>query len=103
VVVTDIAGTKEKLTPWDHPLGVANQDLDKPNPRANYRNAGLADMMDAIDTGRPSRCSLDVALHAVDVMTSILKAGETGQVITLETTCERPAALGPDEARALLR
>lgn len=103
VVVTDIAGTKEKLTPWDHPLGVANQDLDKPNPRANYRNAGLADMMDAIDTGRPSRCSLDVALHAVDVMTSILKAGETGQVITLETTCDRPAALGPDEARALLR
>ncbi|MBN9309507.1 Gfo/Idh/MocA family oxidoreductase [Devosia sp.] len=103
VTITDIAGTKEKVTPWNHPFGVANQDLDKPNPRANYRNAGLADMMDSIESGRPARCGLDVALHAIDVMTSILKSGGTGQVITLSTTCERPAALGPDEARALLR
>jgi predicted dehydrogenase len=60
-------------------------------------------MMQAIEQGRPARCGLDVALHAVDVMTSILKAGETGQVVTLTTTCERPAALGPAEARALLK
>jgi predicted dehydrogenase len=103
VTITDRAGTKEKVTPWDHPFGVANQDLDKPNPRANYRNAGLSDMMNSIETGKAARCGLDVALHAIDVMTSILKSGETGQVITLETTCERPAALGPDEARALLK
>jgi predicted dehydrogenase len=103
VVITDRAGTKEKVAPWDHPFGVANQDLDKPMPRANYRNAGLSDMMDGIESGRPARCGLDVALHAVDVMTSILKSGETGQVITLATTCERPAAFGPDDARALLR
>lgn len=103
LVATDKTGARETVAPWDHPLGVANQDLDKPAPRANYRNVGLADMLDAIETGRPSRCSLDVALHAVDVMTSILKAGETGQVITLGTTCERPAALSPDEARALMR
>ncbi len=103
VTITDRAGTKEKVTSWDHPFGVANQDLDKPNPRANYRNAGLSDMLTAAETGRHARCDLDVALHAVDVMTSILKAGETGQVITLSTTCERPAPLGPDEARAMLR
>lgn len=103
VTITDRAGTREKVTPWDHPFGVANQDLDKPNPRANYRNAGLSDMLTAAETGRHARCDLDVALHAVDVMTSILKAGETGQVITLSTTCERPAPLGPDEARAMLR
>jgi hypothetical protein len=60
-------------------------------------------MMNSIETGKAARCGLDVALHAIDVMTSILKSGETGQVITLETTCERPAALGPDEARALLK
>lgn len=103
VTITNRAGDKEKVTPWDHPFGKANQDLDKPNPRANYRNAGLSDMMDSIETGRKARCDLDVALHAVDVMTSILRAGETGQVITLQTTCERPAALGIEEARALLR
>lgn len=103
VVVADHTGAKEKVTPWDHPFGVANQNLDTPTPRANYRNAGLADMMDAFETGRHARCDIDTALHAVDVMTSILKSGETGQVITLSTTCERPAALGPDEARALLK
>jgi predicted dehydrogenase len=103
VTTTDKAGTKEKVTPWDHPFGVANQNLDTPTPRANYRNAGLSDMLTAAETGRHARCDLDVALHAVDVMTSILKAGETHSVITLQTTCERPAALSPDEARAMLR
>jgi len=103
VVITDRAGTKEKVTPWEHPFGVPNWGLDTPNPRANYRNAGLADMMDSVETGRAARCGLDVALHAVDVMTSILRAGETGQVITLSTTCARPEALDPAAARALLR
>jgi len=103
VTIADKAGTKEKVIPWDHPFGIANQGLDTPTPRANYRNAGLSDMLTASETGRHARCDLDVALHAVDVMTSILKAGETGQVITLSTTCERPAPLGPDEARAMLR
>lgn len=103
LTVTDRAGTKEQVTPWDHPFGVANQGLDTANPRANYRNAGLSDLLNSIETGKPARCGLDVALHAIDVMTSILKSGETGQVITLSTTCERPAALGPDEARAMLR
>lgn len=103
IVVTDRAGTKEKVTPWEHPFGVPNWGLETPNPRANYRNAGLADMMDSVETGRAARCGLDVALHAVDVMTSILRAGETGQVITLSTTCARPEALDPAAARALLR
>ena len=103
VVTTDIAGTKTKVEPWAHPFGKVNQTGNDGSQRANYRTAGLADMMQAIEQGRPARCGLDVALHAVDVMTSILKAGETGQVITLTTTCERPAALGPDEAQALLK
>jgi len=103
VVTTDVAGTKTQVTPWDHPFGINNQQKPNQAPRANYRTAGLADMMQSIEQGRPARCGLDVALHAVDVMTSLLKAGEQGQVLTLSTTCERPAALTPDEARALLR
>ena len=69
---------------------------------ANYRTAGLADMALAIAAGRPHRCSLDLALHAIDVMTGILKSGETGKFVAMRTTCERPAALGPKEANALL-
>jgi predicted dehydrogenase len=103
VVTTDVAGKKTTETPWDHPFGVVNQQNPNQPGRANYRTAGLADMMQSIEQGRPARCGLDVALHAVDVMTSLLKAGEQGQVLTLATTCERPAALSPDDARALLK
>ncbi|MEP2783458.1 MAG: Gfo/Idh/MocA family oxidoreductase [Pseudoruegeria sp.] len=84
---------------WDHPFSVIN---DTDENRANYRAAGLADMAIAIQEGRPHRCNQEVALHAVDVMTSILRAGETGQAQDIRTSCERPEALSPDAARALM-
>lgn len=90
-------GDVSALEPWDHPFGVANQ-----GEVANYRVAGLADMVAAIGSGRPHRCSLDLALHVVDVMTAVLRSGQAGSFVELATTCERPAPLGPDEARALL-
>ena len=103
ITIADQSGIKTKVEPWDHPFGKSNYTDNSGNGRANYRCAGLADMVEAIETGKPARCGLDVALHAVDIMTSLLKAGEVGQVLTLTTTCERPAALGPDAARALLK
>lgn len=103
LVTANIAGERSNVTPWDHPFGKANQGLDTDQPRANYRAAGLADMMASIEGGYRARCGLDVALHAVDVMTSLLKAGESGQVLTLSTTCERPLALTPAGAAALLK
>ena len=98
----DASGEIAEVAAWDHPFGVVNQDLDKDTPRANYRTAGLADMAAAISENRPHRCALELAVHVTDVMTSILKSGEMGQFVGMTTTCERPAALGPDEARALL-
>lgn len=91
----------KKLPAWNHPLGVPNQKHSA-GIMANYRTAGLADMALAIQSGRPHRCSMELALHAVEVMTSILKSGESGKFVAMQTTCERPAALGPREARALL-
>ncbi len=103
VVVTDRSGASVTVEPWDHPFGKPNQTGGDGIARANYRTAGLADMIASIESGRPARCGLDVALHAVDVMTSLLKAGDTGEVLTLTTTCERPAALRPEDALALLK
>ncbi|MGI9391066.1 MAG: Gfo/Idh/MocA family protein [Boseongicola sp.] len=94
-------GAISAVTPWDHPFGVPNEE-NSGGSQANYRAAGLADMAQAIAEGRPHRCSLELALHAVDVMTSILNSGETGSFVELTTTCERPAALSADHARALL-
>ena len=69
---------------------------------ANYRAAGLADMAMAIIDGRESRCSLERALHGVEVMTAILKSGEIGAFVEMRTTCTRPEPLDPAAARALL-
>ncbi|MDO5894418.1 Gfo/Idh/MocA family protein [Agrobacterium sp. Azo12] len=92
----------EPLDDWEHPFGIANQDSPQ-GPRANYRTAGLADMAMALIEGRDARCSLERALHGIDVMTSILKSGEEGRFIDMTTTCTQPAALGIEEAQKLLR
>lgn len=99
-VGTDREAVEE--TQWDHAFAVPNQEHPKMGMLANYRTAGVADMAQAIVEGRPHRCSLELALHAVEVMTAILKSGETGQFIEMTTTCERPAAVTPEEADALL-
>ncbi len=92
----------EPVDMWDHPFVPAN--YDGPFVRfPNYRGAGLSDMMASIDEGREARCSLPNALHVIDVLTSILKAAELGKAVEIETKCSQPAALGPDEARAMMR
>ncbi len=103
--VVEVAGRDGVLTqvaPWDHPFGVPNAEHPKHGPLANYRTAGLADMVQAVMAGRDARCSLDRTLHGVDVMTACLTSGASGAFITLTTTCTRPAALGIAEARALM-
>lgn len=92
----------ETVAERDHPFGVNNIEDGRGTPRANYRCAGLADMAAAIDAGRPHRCSQELATHVVEVMTAILEAGETRAWVQMTTTCDRPQALGPDDARALL-
>lgn len=83
---------------WDHPFAVPNFE----DNQANYRGAGLADMALAIAQDRPHRCNDAFATHVVEVMTAVLEAGETGQVMAMKTRCERPAFMGPDQARALM-
>lgn len=102
VEVVDAAGGSEMLTTDAHPFGVPNQE-NHGTAKANYRTAGLAEMAASMNEGRPHRCSLELALHAVDVMTSILVAGDTGKMITLSTTCARPEPLTAEAAQALLK
>jgi len=101
VELIESGGTARDLPAWDHPLSVPNQE-HKQGMMANYRTAGLADMALAILEDRPHRCSLEFALHVVDVMTAILHSGETGTFIQLTTSCDQPAPLGLKEAASLL-
>jgi predicted dehydrogenase len=102
VLATKRDGPAEPLPEWDHPFGIPNQ-VHPQGPVANYRTAGLADMAVGILEGRDYRCSLDRTLHGIEIMTGILKSGETGKFVEMKTTCTRPAALGPKEAKALLK
>jgi predicted dehydrogenase len=101
IVQTKRGEPLKKAPAWNHPLGIPNQQHSQ-GMMANYRTVGLADMALAIAGDRPHRCSMEMALHAIEVMTGLLKAGETGKVVTMQTSCERPAALGIADAKAML-
>ena len=101
VVVMTNTDERTELEPDNHPFGRENVETGDGRHVANYRTAGLADMATAILENRPHRCSLELALHAVEVMTSILQAGETGEAITLSTSCERPEPLTAEQAAHL--
>ena len=62
----------------------------------NYRILGLADMAAAIQSGRAHRASLELSLHVLEVMDSILSSAEHGEKITLKHGCARPDALPAD-------
>jgi predicted dehydrogenase len=71
--------------------------------RANYRGLGLADMARGIVDGRPHRASGEFALHVLAVMEGILRAATERRIVAIEASCERPAALGEEEAAGLLQ
>ena len=84
-------------------LGTPNFEDNNGEFIANYRGIGLADMVAGIAGNRPHRCSGDLALHVIEVLTSILTAADEQKSIQLVTTCERPQALGDNEAKKLVR
>lgn len=83
------------------PFGALNWPLDAPD-RGNYRMLGLADMARALAEGRRPRASGELALHVLDVMQAILRAGETGGAVNVDPVDCQPSAFDEDEAEALL-
>jgi predicted dehydrogenase len=102
VRLTKDAVPVKRMRKFEHPFYRPNQKHAS-GMLANYRASGLCDMAVAILKDRPHRCSLELALHVVDVMTAILKSAETGRFVATTTSCERPEPLTIREARALLR
>jgi predicted dehydrogenase len=82
-------------------FGAVNWPIAAPD-RANYRMLGLADLARAIIEGRAPRASGDLALHVLEVMEAILRAGEAGVAQTIPGIVAQPKELREDEARSLL-
>jgi predicted dehydrogenase len=73
--------------PWtDVPLSHGFAD-------GNFRIVGLADFARAIRTGRPHRCSGEMAFHVLEVMEAFQSSSKTGRAVTIDSRCQRPAAL----------
>ncbi len=102
VLVSYGRGELQPLPQSEHPFGVPNE-IHGGTDQANYRAAGLADMVQAILDNRAHRCDIDLAIHVVDVMTAILVAGSERRWVEITTTCARPHPLSAADAVALLK
>lgn len=55
------------------------------------RGCGIADLADAMAAGTAHRAGGELALHVLDVLETLLRAAESGQVARVDTDCARPA------------
>lgn len=69
---------------------------------ANSRSMGVADMATAIQSGRPHRCSGELAHHVLEVMHAFEASSLKGGCVELESTCAQPAPIPLDLLPGLL-
>jgi predicted dehydrogenase len=67
------------------------------------RGIAIADMVDALRTGRPFRASAELAYHALEVMLAFDRSSDTSTHVQISSSCERPASLPPVAAGQPLR
>ena len=63
----------------------------------NSRGLGLADMVQAMHSGRMHRANGEMAYHVLDVIESFMQSSKEGRHITLNSTCIRPEPFAPGE------
>lgn len=56
----------------------------------NSRGLGVAEMADAAGAGRRCRASKELAMHVLDILESIELSGKTGNMIDVQSSCNRP-------------
>ena len=84
-------------------LGIPNQSDNNGTQIANYRGIGLADMIDAINNQRQARCSLDLAIHVLEVMEGIIKSSTDRKIYNMKTKPNQPSFLDDSEIKKLIK
>ena len=82
-------------------LGIPNKMDNDGSKIANYRGIGLSDMIDAINNQRQARCSLDLAMHVLEVMEGIITSSELNEVYHLKSKPIQPQFLDETEIERL--
>jgi predicted dehydrogenase len=83
-----------------HPFGVANRQMRNGSMQADYRMVGLVDMALAIKHQRAHRANGEMALHVLEVLEGLEASSQSGQFVSMQTSCQRPdpVPLGQDES-----
>ena len=58
-------------------------------------------MISSIKNNKKHRCSVDLALHVLEIMDGILNSAKNVSLYKMKTHCDRPAALSEEEIRSL--
>ena len=82
-------------------LGIPNHTDNNGAQIANYRGIGLADMIDAINNQRKARCSLDLAIHVLEVMEGIIQSSTDRKIHNMKTKPNQPSFLDDSEIKKL--
>ena len=70
---------------------------------ANYRGAGLSQMAYSIENKQKHLCNDELSLHVLDIITSVMKAAETGTTEVISTNCNKPDSFTQEEIKKLLK
>ena len=82
-------------------LGIPNKTDNDDSKIANYRGIGLSEMIDSISKQRQARCSLELAIHVLEVMEGIIKSSEGKEIYNLITKPVQPNFLDDSEIEKL--
>lgn len=72
------------------------REVPHTHPEGYGRAVGIADMAHALRSGRPHRCSAELAFAVLDAMQGFLDSSESGQFHTPAIHPERPAPMPTD-------
>ena len=67
-----------------------------------FRGIGVADLAQAITSGRPTRASGQLAYHVLDTMLAFDDSARTRTQVKVQSECPRPAPLPPHPEEAVL-
>ena len=70
---------------------------------ANYRGAGLAEMIDSIKKRKIHRCNGELSLHVLNIIDAIHKSAKNNKRIAIKTNCKKPKLFSKKEINSIIK
>tara|TARA_B100000941_G_scaffold255103_1_gene203609 strand:- start:858 stop:2015 length:1158 start_codon:yes stop_codon:yes gene_type:complete len=70
---------------------------------ANYRGAGLSEMLQSIKFKKKHRCNGDLSLHVLNIIDAIQKSASSGKRKKITISCKKPLFFNKREIKSILK